>query len=169
MLPSVPKMVKTFETVHLLTAERGTGEILSDRKPNGKERPWKTYKRQDFSLPAVRQGARDRRILHFPVSLPRLGTLLLVAAVPAIRRRSVLKLHKAEFCRHRLCPTMQLAKIPKTVLADERGVCETAARLPRRSLPVFDADRQELQRRGAGANHRQNELWLQATGQRWQE
>ena len=85
-------MVKTFDTVHLLTAERGTGEILSDRKPNGKERPWKTYKRLGTFLYQLYGRARDRRILHFPVSLPRLGTLLLVAAIPAIRRRECVEI-----------------------------------------------------------------------------
>ena len=59
MLPSVSKMVKTFETVHLLTAERGTGEILSDRKPNGKERPWKTYKRLGTFLYQLYGRARE--------------------------------------------------------------------------------------------------------------
>ena len=59
MLPSVPKMVKTFDTVHLLTAERGTGEILSDRKPNGKERPWKTYKRLGTFLYQLYGRARE--------------------------------------------------------------------------------------------------------------
>ena len=93
MLPSVSKMVKTFETVHLLTAERGTGEILSDRKPNGKERPWKTYKRLGTFLYQLYGRAREiDETCISPISLPRLGTLLFVAAVPAIRRRECVEI-----------------------------------------------------------------------------
>ena len=64
MLPSVPKLVNaeiiaSQDSLPLLVAERGTGEILSDRKPNGKERPWKTYKRLGTFLYQLYGRARE--------------------------------------------------------------------------------------------------------------
>ena len=111
MLPSVSKMVKTFETVHLLTAERGTGEILSDRKPNGKERPWKTYKRLGTFL--YQLYGRAREIDETCISPSAYLALERCCSWLLFRRYvegSVLKLHKAEFCRHRLCPTCNWRK-----------------------------------------------------------
>ena len=111
MLPSVPKMVKTFETVQLLTAERGTGEILSDRKPNGKERPWKTYKRLGTFL--YQLYGRAREIDESCISPSAYLALERCCSWLLFRRYvegSVLKLHKAEFCRHRLCPTCNWRK-----------------------------------------------------------
>ena len=65
MLSSVPKLVNaeiiaSQDSLPLLTAEQGTGEILSDRKPNGKERPWKTYKRLGTFLYQLYGRARER-------------------------------------------------------------------------------------------------------------
>ena len=111
ILPSVPKMVKTFETVQLLTAERGTGEILSDRKPNGKERPWKTYKRLGTFL--YQLYGRAREIDESCISPSAYLALERCCSWLLFRRYvegSVLKLHKAEFCRHRLCPTCNWRK-----------------------------------------------------------
>ena len=104
-------MVKTFETVHLLTAERGTGEILSDRKPNGKERPWKTYKRLGTFL--YQLYGRAREIDETCISPSAYLALERCCSWLLFRRYvegSVLKLHKAEFCRHRLCPTCNWRK-----------------------------------------------------------
>ena len=111
MLPSVPKMVKTFDTVHLLTAERGTGEILSDRKPNGKERPWKTYKRLGTFL--YQLYGRAREIDESCISPSAYLALERCCSWLLFRRYvegSVLKLHKADFCRHRLCPVCNWRK-----------------------------------------------------------
>ena len=95
------------------TAERGTGEILSDRKPNGKERPWKKYKRLGTFL--YQLYGRAREIDESCISPSAYFALERCCSWLLFRRYvegSVmkLKLHKTEFCRHRLCPTCNWRK-----------------------------------------------------------
>ena len=116
MLSSVPKLVNaeiiaSQDSLPLLVAERGTGEILSDRKPNGKERPWKTYKRLGTFL--YQLYGRAREIDESCISPSAYLALERCCSWLLFRRYvegSVLKLHKADFCRHRLCPTCNWRK-----------------------------------------------------------
>ena len=117
MLSSVPKLVNAEiiasrdSSLALLAAERGTGEILSDRKANGKERPWKTYKRLGTFL--FQLFGRAREMDESCITPSAYFALERCCSWLLFRRYvegSVLKLHKAEFCRHRLCPTCNWRK-----------------------------------------------------------
>ena len=114
MLPSRVKLVNeiiSFDPSQLLTAERGTGEILSDLKPSGKERPWKTYKRLGTFL--FQLYGRAREIDESCISPSAYFALERCCSWLMFRRYvegSVLKLHKADFCRHRLCPVCNWRK-----------------------------------------------------------
>ena len=86
-------------------------EILSDRKPNGKERPWKTYKRLGTFL--YQLYGRAREIDESCISPSAYFALERCCSWLLFRRYvegSVLKLHKADFCRHRLCPVCNWRK-----------------------------------------------------------
>ena len=114
MLPSGIKLVNeniSFDPSQLLTAERGTGEVLSDLKTNGEERPWKTYKRLGTFLYQLYGRAREMDESCITPSayfaLERCCSWLLFRRYV---EGSVLKLHKADFCRHRLCPVCNWRK-----------------------------------------------------------
>lgn len=82
----------------------GTGEVLSDIADNGKERPWKKHKTENGKLVEIFQLARqqDEKI----ISLNRLDTLLECGSFLCFDRNELqkLRLHRANFCRVRLCP-----------------------------------------------------------------
>ena len=59
MLPSVSKMVKTFETVHLLPPSAEPEKFYQTGNQTEKERPWKTYKRLGTFLYQL-YGGRER-------------------------------------------------------------------------------------------------------------
>ena len=91
----------------LLVAERGTGEILSDRKPNGKERPWKTYKRLGTFL--YQLYGRAREIDESCISPSAYLALERCCSWLLFRRYvegSVLKLHKADFAGTGFVPSV---------------------------------------------------------------
>ena len=76
-----------------------------------KERPWKTYKRLGTFL--YQLYGRAREIDETCISPSAYLALERCCSWLLFRRYvegSVLKLHKAEFCRHRLCPTCNWRK-----------------------------------------------------------
>jgi len=81
-----------------------TGEVLVDIGENGKERPWRKHKSENEKLVELFQLARqtDERI----ISLNRLDSLNECASFLLFDRNEQqrLRLHRANFCRVRLCP-----------------------------------------------------------------
>lgn len=81
-----------------------TGEILVDIAENGKERPWKKHKSENEKLVELFQLARqtDEQI----ISLSRLDSLAECGSFLVFDRNEQqrLRLHRANFCKVRLCP-----------------------------------------------------------------
>lgn len=89
----------------------GTGEILIDKKENGKERPWNRYKRLSEILFRVFQKAI--KIDSTCISHSAYMALEVCSSWLLFRRyieSQVMKLDKANFCRHRLCPVCNWRK-----------------------------------------------------------
>ena len=92
--------------------ETGTGEILSDPRENGEERPWKKYKKlAEILYKIFLMALKLDPICIADTALFRLakcsGWLLFR------RYKDKLKLQSADFCRHRLCPTCNWRKAMK--------------------------------------------------------
>jgi plasmid rolling circle replication initiator protein Rep len=82
----------------------GTGEVLSDKKFNGQERPWAIHKPSSLKLHRLYKIARkiDRDCITDSafVALEHCASFLLYK----ISRTGEKKLKNADFCRSRLCP-----------------------------------------------------------------
>ena len=92
--------------------ETGTGEILSDPRANGEERPWKKYKHLCEILYRIFRLALsiDPGCIA-PTALFRLAKC---SSWLLFRRYAAgLKLQSADFCRHRLCPICNWRKAMK--------------------------------------------------------
>lgn len=92
-----------------------TGEILCDKKSDGNERPWKKYKLMSQMLAqkiyplslekdphCISQNALN--------SLNQCSDFLIFRNFKTGEKSEVMKLHKAYFCRNRLCPTCNWRK-----------------------------------------------------------
>ena len=84
--------------------EIGTGEILSDKKPNGKEKPWKKHKMNSLKLYNLYGKALkiDNSVIteNRLQSLEQCGDNLLFSVNDKNKKR----LKGANFCRLRTCP-----------------------------------------------------------------
>lgn len=103
-----PIVAETLDAGNIISA---TGEILSDPKPNGKERPWKKYKQLSEILFKIFQKAIAKEPTCISpsayVALERCCSWLLFRKYI---ESQVMKLDKAEFCKHRLCPVCNWRK-----------------------------------------------------------
>lgn len=93
--------------------ETGTGEILSDPRENGEERPWKKYKKLAEIL--YRIFLLALKIDPTCIADTALFRLAKCSGWLLFRRYAAnkLKLQSADFCRHRLCPTCNWRKAMK--------------------------------------------------------
>lgn len=84
--------------------EIGTGEILSDRRPNGEEKPWKKHKINNLKLHELYKKALvlDNNLIseNRLQSLEQCGNNLLFS----VNEKNEKKLKGANFCRLRTCP-----------------------------------------------------------------
>ena len=84
--------------------EIGTGEILSDKRPNGKERPWKKHKINSLKLHGLYEKAliKDNDLITESrmKNLEECGNNLLFS----INEKNEKKIKSAYFCRLRTCP-----------------------------------------------------------------
>lgn len=106
-----PIVSETFTTGNILS---GTGEILSDKKNDGKERPWSRYKKLSKILFEV---FKDAVVLD-PTCISQSAFIALERCCSWLLFRryiesQVMKLDKAEFCKHRLCPVCNWRKSNK--------------------------------------------------------
>ena len=92
--------------------ETGTGEILSDPKENGEERPWKKYKKLAEIL--YRIFLLALKLDPTCIADTALFRLAKCSGWLLFRRyANKLKLQSADFCRHRLCPICNWRKAMK--------------------------------------------------------
>lgn len=92
--------------------ETGTGEILSDPRENGEERPWKKYKKLAEIL--YRIFLMALKLDPICIADTALFRLAKCSGWLLFRRYgNKLKLQSADFCRHRLCPTCNWRKAMK--------------------------------------------------------
>ena len=99
------------ETLPVGNIVSGTGEILTDPKPNGKERPWKKYKQLSEILFRIFKGAKE--IDPACISPSAYAALERCCSWLLFRKyieSQVMKLDRAEFCKHRLCPVCNWRK-----------------------------------------------------------
>ena len=84
--------------------EIGTGEILSDKKPNGEEKPWKKHKVNSLKLHGLYEKAliKDNDLIteNRLQSLEQCGNNLLFS----VNDKNEKRLKGANFCRLRTCP-----------------------------------------------------------------
>lgn len=92
--------------------ETGTGEILSDPRENGEERPWKKHKKLCEILYRIfRLALKIDPVCITDTALFRLAKC---SSWLLFRRYAAkLKLQSADFCRHRLCPICNWRKAMK--------------------------------------------------------
>ena len=92
--------------------ETGTGEILSDPRENGEERPWKKYKKLAEIL--YRIFLLALKLDPACIADTALFRLAKCSGWLLFRRyKDKLKLQSADFCRHRLCPICNWRKAMK--------------------------------------------------------
>ena len=102
-LPKSKNTCKEYSTI-LIDIETGTGEILSDKRKNGKERPWKMHKVNNLKLHELYKKALvlDNNLISESrmKSLEECGDNLLFS----VNDKNEKRLKGASFCRIRTCP-----------------------------------------------------------------
>ena len=102
-LPKSKNTCKEYSTI-LIDIETGTGEILSDKRKNGKERPWKMHKVNSLKLYELYKKALvlDNNLIseNRLQSLEQCGDNLIFSVNDKNKKR----LKIANFCRIRTCP-----------------------------------------------------------------
>ena len=102
-LPKSKNTCKEYSTI-LIDIETGTGEILSDKRKNGKERPWKMHKVNNLKLHELYKKALvlDNNLISESrmKSLEECGNNLLFS----VNDKNEKRLKGASFCRIRTCP-----------------------------------------------------------------
>ena len=102
-LPKSKNTCKEYSTI-LIDIETGTGEILSDKRKNGKERPWKMHKVNSLKLHELYKKALvlDNNLISESrmKSLEECGDNLLFS----VNDKNEKRLKSANFCRIRTCP-----------------------------------------------------------------
>lgn len=108
---SIPNDEKNINSLKEIICN--TGEILVDRRANGKDRPWAVYRTLAIALYKIYGIALDRDPFCISQSaytaLSRCSSWLLFRSYAG----GVKKLERAEFCRNRLCPTCNWRKSMK--------------------------------------------------------
>ena len=102
-LPKSKNLCKEYSS-SLIDIEKDTGEILSDKRPNGEERPWRLHKMNSLKLHSLYGKALrvdDSVITENRLqSLEQCGDNLLFS----VNDKKEKRLKGANFCRLRTCP-----------------------------------------------------------------
>ena len=102
-LPKSKNLCKEYSS-SLIDIEKDTGEILSDKRPNGEERPWRLHKMNSLKLHSLYGKALrvdDSVITENRLqSLEQCGDNLLFS----VNEKKEKRLKGANFCRLRTCP-----------------------------------------------------------------
>ena len=102
-LPKSKNLCKEYSSI-LIDIEKDTGEILSDKRPNGEERPWRLHKMNSLKLHSLYGKALrvDNSVIteNRLQSLEQCGDNLLFS----VNDKKEKRLKSANFCRLRTCP-----------------------------------------------------------------
>ena len=102
-LPKSKNLCKEYSS-SLIDIEKDTGEILSDKRPNGEERPWRLHKMNSLKLHSLYGKALrvDNSVIteNRLQSLEQCGDNLLFS----VNDKKEKRLKGANFCRLRTCP-----------------------------------------------------------------
>jgi plasmid rolling circle replication initiator protein Rep len=112
ILPEINNKCKAqYTETELIEHLIGTGEILVDKKISGKENPWKPNKQMNQSLFGIMgQAIKIDPTCISPSAYDSMGRCSSWLLFRRYLESGEMRLDKAEFCRHRLCPTCNWRK-----------------------------------------------------------